>query len=303
MYRHNTMQMHLPTTRAFSLGPLSHLETILQMPIWVLYFATINVEWTNSWIKLEFLPESVAPHLALLFPFLFIGNAFWFVPKYLNRKHWWRYFLFGSLGILLFEVTRTLLFVVVLKGESSLITTFNSEFFGNNSPLFGVLNIMTLNAIFWSFFYRVSWDWFVKGKKLQLSREDYLKKVDDSERTKNLKSSFPIRKKEGVFILWVVDVIIFQAQGDFVIGIDSNGKRHIINTSLKYVLSQLDKEQFFQINRSEIVNRRFIEGYEKYIKNRVAIKTILNETILYTSNSRTPDFRKWMGFPNKKASH
>jgi len=153
---------------------------------------------------------------------------------------------------------------------------------------------MTLNAIFWSFFYRVSWDWFVNGKKLQLSGINNPDVLDNIEETKHLKNTFSIKKKEGVFILLVKEVVLFQAQGDFVIGIDANGKRHIINTSLKNVLSQLNKEQFFQINRSEIINRSFIKGYAKYIKNRVAIKTTLKEPTLYTSNSRTPSFRRWI---------
>ena len=111
---------------------------------------------------------------------------------------------------------------------------------------------------------------------------------------KEYKRTFTVKKRNGVFLLKVDEVAYFQAQGDFVEGIDQQGKKHILNYSLSYIEEGIDPRQFFRINRSEILNIHSILKYDAYTKNRLVI-TLSRPTVnLYTTNSRTPEFRSWV---------
>lgn len=111
---------------------------------------------------------------------------------------------------------------------------------------------------------------------------------------KNYKSTFPVKRRNGVFLLKIEDVAYFQAQGDFVTAIDSLGEKHILNHSLSQIYESVDPSRFFMINRSEIISFEHILKYEPYTKNRLAITLEKPVVTLYTTNSRTPDFRNWL---------
>lgn len=110
----------------------------------------------------------------------------------------------------------------------------------------------------------------------------------------NFKTRFTIKKPNGIFLLSVSDIIYFQSQGDFILAFDKNKNKHVINLSLSKVLSSLNPNQFFQINRSEIVNIDFIEKFEIHFKNKLVISMQETSELLYTSSSRTPKFRAWL---------
>jgi len=108
------------------------------------------------------------------------------------------------------------------------------------------------------------------------------------------KTTFSIKKREGIVLLKTEDIVCFLAQGDFVLAVDKDNRKHIINDSLTRIENQIDKHVFFRINRSEIINRNSVIKYNQHIKNRLAITLTDYKQILYTSNSRTPDFRIWI---------
>ena len=115
-----------------------------------------------------------------------------------------------------------------------------------------------------------------------------------SQQQKNYKSTFTVKKKEGVFILRVEEVLFFQSQGDFVLAIDQAGKKHILNHTLQKLEDLLDPYAFFRINRSEILPFASIQHFSPYTKNRLAINLRGSQEVLYTSNSRSPKFREWV---------
>ncbi|MDT0605940.1 LytR/AlgR family response regulator transcription factor [Croceitalea rosinachiae] len=268
---------------------------------------TINVNWTSSWVAEKFLPESVAPHIAIAFPLIFIGNAFWLLPKYFNKRGWPYYLVILIGSITLFELIRAFIFSLLIALQSPFILKFTSEFLGDNSLIFGPLNVMILNAFFWSFVYRFFWDWWINHERVfKLKKENQIlqSKISESHIISNrltkhsMQETFLIKKSKSVFILKTVNVVCFQAQGDFIVAIDDDNRRHIINTSLKNIKSKLNENSFFQINRSEIVNINFIKEYTPHIKNRLKISTILPGKTFYSSNRRTPEFRKWVSSTN-----
>lgn len=116
-----------------------------------------------------------------------------------------------------------------------------------------------------------------------------------AKQDRQFKNTFTVKKRSGVYLLKMQDVSYFQAQGDFVLAIDKGNNKHILNHSLSAVEEFVDPKKFFQINRSEIVSIDAILKYSPYTKNRLAITLSAPSIDLFTSNSRTPDFRIWVG--------
>ncbi|WP_298545874.1 LytTR family DNA-binding domain-containing protein [uncultured Aquimarina sp.] len=146
--------------------------------------------------------------------------------------------------------------------------------------------------------FNAAWNKFLllcKTKKEAISTNvfDQLKYLLELEK-KQYKSTFSIKKRDGVFLLKVAEIMYFQAQGDFVLAIDKNDNKHIINNSLKHIENEIDKNTFFKINRSEIINRNNIIKYNQHIKNRLRITLNNTETTLYTSNSKAFEFKNWL---------
>ena len=284
--------------------------------IWTLFFLSINVEWTKTWVADSFLPEAVAPHIAIAVPLIFILNAFWLIPIYLNKKHWHHYISLSLSLFLGFELLRAFIFTSVLHEEVSFIEVFKRELFGENSLIFGFLNLLIFYAIFYSFVYRFTRDWLLhksiidrlviekqqlQQHSLQLAGETeilqqayYQHKRDQIVESKPLKKSLSVKKRDGIFLFMIEDIVYFQAQGDFIFAFDKKGRKHIVNESLKRIKDQVCTNVFFQINRSELVNFYYITKFNSYTKNRLEISLNNLEEPLYTSNSRTPEFRLWV---------
>lgn len=107
------------------------------------------------------------------------------------------------------------------------------------------------------------------------------------------KTTFASKRRNGIFMVKTAEIHLFQAQGDFVYAFGQKYERHVINHSLSSVFESVDPYLFFQINRSELVNRVAVVKYEPHIKNRLRI-TLNGDVEVYTSNSRSAAFRSWI---------
>ncbi len=120
-----------------------------------------------------------------------------------------------------------------------------------------------------------------------------LKSIIESDK-KTYKKRFSVKKKGGIKILNVSDLIAFEANGDFCTALDKDVQKHIVNYTLGEIESKIDPSKFFRINRSEIINIDYIENIEPYFKNKLAIKMKTLSDPLYTSRAKTPLFRNWL---------
>ncbi|MEO0470549.1 MAG: LytTR family DNA-binding domain-containing protein, partial [Bacteroidota bacterium] len=111
---------------------------------------------------------------------------------------------------------------------------------------------------------------------------------------KRFKSSFTVRKRDGIFILKSKEVAYFQAQKDFVMAFDFSGKKHLLSERISGLETSLDPHQFFRINRSEMIQFDAIIKFDPFSKSKLGITIRPQEEILYTAASRTPDFREWI---------
>ena len=120
-----------------------------------------------------------------------------------------------------------------------------------------------------------------------------IRNIIEGER-KSYKRRFSVKKKTGIKILNVEDIVSFEANGDFSIAYDASNNKHIINYSIGEIENKIDPKLFFRINRSELINIDFVEGIEPHFKNRLIIKLHKRKEPLYTSSTKTPAFRTWI---------
>ncbi|MBW1296289.1 LytR/AlgR family response regulator transcription factor [Aquimarina litoralis] len=108
------------------------------------------------------------------------------------------------------------------------------------------------------------------------------------------KDYIPIKSSNEIYFLKVNDITFFQSDYGVIFAYDTVNKKHLLNqTSLKEIQEILNPEVFFKINRSEIVNRNYIEKISRYTKNTVAIQ--IKSHHLKTSQNNTASFNSWVG--------
>jgi DNA-binding LytR/AlgR family response regulator len=128
---------------------------------------------------------------------------------------------------------------------------------------------------------------------------DILKKLDSyfqniGETKTEYKLYLPIKSNTSIYFLQISEIAYFQASYGVLFAFDTNLKRHTLSqNSLKELEEILNPNQFFKINRSELVNRSFVERIERYSKNAVSIQ--VKTHTLKTSQNTTAAFNDWMG--------
>jgi DNA-binding LytR/AlgR family response regulator len=115
-------------------------------------------------------------------------------------------------------------------------------------------------------------------------------------RTDDYKKRFAVRVKDGIYLLETADIAYIQADGGVIKAFNAAGKMFLLQEqSLLELENKLDSQQFFRINRSELLNVTFIQKCAYYTKDRLSVHVHLPKpVVLYTSQSRTAEFRKWM---------
>lgn len=112
---------------------------------------------------------------------------------------------------------------------------------------------------------------------------------------KQYRKRFSLNTHQGIYFLETKNILFFEANEGVVFAYSIKGRKHLLTEStLKEIERQLNPSDFFRINRSELINKSFIEKIERYNKNTLAIKLEGYETYLKTSQSNTATFREWV---------
>jgi DNA-binding LytR/AlgR family response regulator len=114
--------------------------------------------------------------------------------------------------------------------------------------------------------------------------------------SQDYKDQFAIKTHKEIYFLKVEDIVCFQADNGIIFAFDKRNKRHIMpQTVFKDIELFLDPKKFFRINRSESVQRKFIDKIERYTKNTVSIYLNSESKIVRTSQNNTGEFNAWLG--------
>lgn len=106
---------------------------------------------------------------------------------------------------------------------------------------------------------------------------------------------FPVKRSDGIYFLEAATIVFVKADGPVLKALDEAGKTHLLTEeSLTDLQARLDPARFFRINRSEIVQKKFVKKIDYYTKNAFAVYFSHFADCLITSQSQTADFRKWL---------
>lgn len=296
-----------------------YLESFLHLAYWVFYFSSVNTDWTADWTD-RAIRHGVSQLTFLLYPIVFYANAFWLMPTYLKGQTWYRYFSISFGLVCIAEIARSVIFSWVRFDDSDLISLILVEFASNDNLIFGLPNSLAF-AFMFSIIYRIARDWIFNQRIIARLKKEKSKMSEDlaelevslqarhtgqtdplmeqiasvlDAKSKAYKSTFQAKRRDGTFILKSIDIAYLQAKGDFVSAIDGSGKSYMINHTLSVMEELLDPAAFFRINRSEMINAAYILKYANHTKNRLEVHFKEIDEVLHTSNSRTPEFRKWL---------
>lgn len=112
---------------------------------------------------------------------------------------------------------------------------------------------------------------------------------------KVFKTRFAITSGRGTYFVDVNDVVFFATEEGIVVAMDTHAKKHLLpQPTLKEIEAVINPDQFFRINRGELVNKTYIEHIERYSKNTIAMKVVGYQQFLITSQSSTAAFREWV---------
>lgn len=115
-----------------------------------------------------------------------------------------------------------------------------------------------------------------------------------SNTERQYKTKLSIKIGTGIYLLNINEITSVITQNGIAYAFKTTGKKLPLSGLLSEIMDTLNPNNFFRINRSEIVSAHFIEKIEPYFNDRLAIKIAGVEDKLIVSGARTPAFRKWL---------
>ncbi|WP_417213554.1 LytR/AlgR family response regulator transcription factor [Bizionia sp.] len=113
--------------------------------------------------------------------------------------------------------------------------------------------------------------------------------------SKSYKNQFAIKMASETYFLKTESIVYFQADNGIICAFDTMNKCHVMpQATLKEIEVFLDPQKFFRINRSESVQRQYINKIKRYNKNTLSIHLNAGQKTLKTSQSKTSDFNNWL---------
>jgi DNA-binding LytR/AlgR family response regulator len=108
------------------------------------------------------------------------------------------------------------------------------------------------------------------------------------------KERFVVKIRGGIQFVETQNISYFQIQDGILFAFDLNGNKFPLNENLNHLEEILEPSNFFRINRSEMVNLKFIERLEPYFNDRLVVSVKNSNVKLISSINRTPSLRKWI---------
>ncbi|WP_046755893.1 LytR/AlgR family response regulator transcription factor [Kordia jejudonensis] len=145
-------------------------------------------------------------------------------------------------------------------------------------------------------------DKFSKSTQPEHIHTDVLKQLLSSIQTqteqKNTKKRSGLLVKEGTgFVqIKIEDLLYVYSEDSITFGV-TESKRYIIDETIDQLFNSLDQEQFYKINRGQIVAKKAIQKINPYFNHRVKL-SILKERDqeFIVSRQKTSDFKAWMNW-------
>jgi two-component system, LytTR family, response regulator LytT len=109
------------------------------------------------------------------------------------------------------------------------------------------------------------------------------------------KERFIVKTRGVIQVLAAEQVAYVQIQNEIPFAFDFAGNRFQLNETISGLEQSLNPNNFFRLNRGEIVNLKAIEQLKPDFQDRLVIRLQNSGKKLVCSKTRTPLLRKWLG--------
>lgn len=123
---------------------------------------------------------------------------------------------------------------------------------------------------------------------------NFWQEIQKSFVERKYKERFVIKIRGGIQFVESAQISYLQIQDGILFAFDAAGNKFPLNENLNTLEQSLDPQMFFRVNRSEMVNLKFIERLEPYFNDRLTIRLRNSKVKLIASTNRTPNLRKWI---------
>jgi len=135
---------------------------------------------------------------------------------------------------------------------------------------------------------------FLKSNKPTALEPGILKQLLDTMQVTPNRQGVLVKEGNGFVQLRISDLLYVYSDNGLTFGV-SDKKRYIIEETLDQFFSSLDSDQFFKINRGQIVSKNAIRKIEPYFNHRVKLSVINpRDQEFVVSRQKTSDFKLWM---------
>ncbi|MDF1697307.1 MAG: LytTR family DNA-binding domain-containing protein [Saprospiraceae bacterium] len=137
-------------------------------------------------------------------------------------------------------------------------------------------------------------DKFLDSKETKQVEPEILKQLMQSMLSKTQRSGVLVKEGSGFIQIKVADLLYVYSDGGLTFGVSSTN-RYIIEETLDKFYESLDSNDFFKINRGQIVNKNAIVKINPYFSHRVKLNVMHpRDQEFIVSRQKTAEFKKWM---------
>ncbi|WP_299215532.1 LytTR family DNA-binding domain-containing protein [uncultured Aquimarina sp.] len=136
---------------------------------------------------------------------------------------------------------------------------------------------------------------FTKSNRQPTVDPSILKKLLDSMQiVTNSRTGILVKEGNGFVQIKISDLLYIYSQDSITFGVTSN-KRYIIDETMDQLFNSLDSNQFYRINRGQIISKNSIQKIDSYFNHRVKL-SISNsrDQEFIVSRQKTNDFKEWL---------
>lgn len=137
-------------------------------------------------------------------------------------------------------------------------------------------------------------DKFVKSKTTTAIAPAVLKQLLGSLQVTNKREGLLVKEGSGFVQIKISELLYCYSEDSITFGV-TLGKRFIIDETIDELFSSLHQNEFYKINRGQLIAKTSIQKIDSYFNHRVKL-TISNprDQEFIVSRPKTSDFKKWM---------
>lgn len=133
-----------------------------------------------------------------------------------------------------------------------------------------------------------------ESRPLAIDFED-IKKLLVHPLDRDFKRRFTVKVGQHIRIINAEDIECFYSENKGTYAATSDGRNHLLDTTLENLESELEPGQFFRISRKYFININHIRDIISYTNSRLRIKLNRhNDQDIIVSRERVKDFKLWL---------